>query len=976
MVEDRTTFTPPTKREIAQNILNKLMTEQDYFSVLSQDSPIVYQSIKEKIKYFQPSFHSMTPEGLNARLTFLQQCLRPGEALKLNKNDKNDAKNIAFGKPPVCVLRVGDFYNTKIIIENLNISYEQLFDLNPEGIGVQPMIANIQLSFKYIGGSGLRKYVNELQNALSFNYYANTDIYDDRTYNNNNELERELINLETNYFLDNALDLQPIVNSAELFNINNENTFSPKGFLGDVIVNHKPTTAGGEYLLDTLSATPFNFSDIYQQYSVVEYDKKYYLRNADYPNDPSKINDLTPFVTDSNSWKEIEIRNYGEEAFQKEFGLSNKDAIYYNWYDISYYNIFNDLYTSYASIIEKDILFNKVNEDSILFDIILKQEMEVKNNPLDDSNIKTYYKSIANNKNYLEYGDFYKDLTPLKLHLYPQDYLFKVGNGKTLTSDNGLFNDSDRYNPGNLTGGDKKDAEIVGIYLKDYISVEPKIKDKIDEYTNQMINKINFDLSHFWFYKEKQKVYEKYMETFEEPQKEIFRNWLIDKIKTYSQNIYAKKITQTIGIMSETDRFITLLNGVSMITSGYDIKPNPNGLDYFEVIPNNKKLSQNIDKIFGYNPYNEYKYVKDSLYILNTYDNIKNIIDNKETDYFSLGNGLYYFKQVSSHIRNISIIPEDYTKDVNLPEILKLNGTTGLTQNIGFSTGVTLNEEKNITLNSINAYEDIDYEMQYVFEKINYELLDFSNKTLNVMSNDTFNNSKIIIKQIDASSVYNKLSGDNFEYYFNSSNYIKPIEDFKNNNIHYYDIDSSIQFTDYVVKFKGYKFNDGIPDDIPIILSGIIDLFFIEVFKNLNKENDLPILLDMIKKGPAPTRNVSADSKKRDKDIEQRFKQMEKTLNIIFEEIKNYCTDMISKLNELKDIIDNDNQTSIININNMLDNNLQKYYDVNTTVKSLIKGTEDDYTLTLKQTKDIPLSVKNNYKSFTNKRDLFTIITE
>ena len=108
-------------------------------------------------------------------------------------------------------------------------------------------------------------------------------------------------------------------------------------------------------------------------------------------------------------------------------------------------------------------------------------------------------------KNYLEYGDFYNDLTPLKLHLYPQDYLFKVGNGKTLTSDNGLFNDSDRYNPGNLTGGDKKDAEIVGIYLKDYISVEPKIKDKIDEYTNQMINKINFDLSHFWFYKEKTK---------------------------------------------------------------------------------------------------------------------------------------------------------------------------------------------------------------------------------------------------------------------------------------------------------------------------------------------------------------------------------------------------------------------------------------------------------------------------------------
>ena len=113
-----------------------------------------------------------------------------------------------------------------------------------------------------------------------------------------------------------------------------------------------------------------------------------------------------------------------------------------------------------------------------------------------------------------------------------------------------------------------------------------------------------------------------------------------------------------------------------------------------------------------------------------------------------LGNGLYYFKQVSSHIRNIpNLIPEDYTKDVNLPEILKLNGTTGSTQNIGiFGNGVTLNEEKNITLNSINAYKD-NYEMQYVFEKINYELLDFSNKTLNVMNNDTFNNVQIVVEK-------------------------------------------------------------------------------------------------------------------------------------------------------------------------------------------------------------------------------------
>ena len=53
--------------------------------------------------------------------------------------------------------------------------------MNPEGIGVQPMIANVQMNFKYIGGMGLEKPVSELQNALSFNFFGNTEIYDDRS---------------------------------------------------------------------------------------------------------------------------------------------------------------------------------------------------------------------------------------------------------------------------------------------------------------------------------------------------------------------------------------------------------------------------------------------------------------------------------------------------------------------------------------------------------------------------------------------------------------------------------------------------------------------------------------------------------------------------------------------------------------------------------------------------------------------------
>ena len=124
-----------------------MVTECDYFDIIKKDTPFIYDSLREKFKYFQPAFHSMTPEGLNARLTFLNQCLRPGATIPVVKSNgeldtEHAAKNTAFGAPPVCVMRIGDFYNTKIVINNMSISYDDnLFDLNPEGIGVHPMIA-------------------------------------------------------------------------------------------------------------------------------------------------------------------------------------------------------------------------------------------------------------------------------------------------------------------------------------------------------------------------------------------------------------------------------------------------------------------------------------------------------------------------------------------------------------------------------------------------------------------------------------------------------------------------------------------------------------------------------------------------------------------------------------------------------------------------------------------------------------------
>ena len=42
------------------------------------------------------------------------------------------------------------------------------------------MIANVTLNFNIIGGMGLKEPIDKLQNALSFNFYANTEMYDDR----------------------------------------------------------------------------------------------------------------------------------------------------------------------------------------------------------------------------------------------------------------------------------------------------------------------------------------------------------------------------------------------------------------------------------------------------------------------------------------------------------------------------------------------------------------------------------------------------------------------------------------------------------------------------------------------------------------------------------------------------------------------------------------------------------------------------
>jgi hypothetical protein len=145
--------------------------------------------------------------------------LRPGNTIPIKGlSDDSDlnARNTSFGPPPICVLRVGDFYHSKVIFRDLNITFDDsTWDLNPEGIGVQPMIANVTLQINFIGGQGLEKPIERLQNALSSNFYANTEMYDERSQATNTTIGGQNAEDFTKSFIQSLNDANTLKNKIK-----------------------------------------------------------------------------------------------------------------------------------------------------------------------------------------------------------------------------------------------------------------------------------------------------------------------------------------------------------------------------------------------------------------------------------------------------------------------------------------------------------------------------------------------------------------------------------------------------------------------------------------------------------------------------------------------------------------------------------------------------------------------------------------
>ena len=104
---------------------NLIIDEGPYFDFIDANYPNYFKTISEKIRYFHAGFHSITPEGFNSRLTFLNQCMRQGPSIydKPTSKDGVDVgvqpQNLSFGRPPICILRIGDFFHTKVAINSL-----------------------------------------------------------------------------------------------------------------------------------------------------------------------------------------------------------------------------------------------------------------------------------------------------------------------------------------------------------------------------------------------------------------------------------------------------------------------------------------------------------------------------------------------------------------------------------------------------------------------------------------------------------------------------------------------------------------------------------------------------------------------------------------------------------------------------------------------------------------------------------------
>ena len=100
--------------------------------------------IDEMIKNlaFQPAFFSGDKGDFLTKMDFLGKMTRPANA--------SEGSGFSFTKPPVCHIHLGDWWNNDIIVDSINMSYDDVPWTLDTG-RVQPMWATVTMNFKFVG---------------------------------------------------------------------------------------------------------------------------------------------------------------------------------------------------------------------------------------------------------------------------------------------------------------------------------------------------------------------------------------------------------------------------------------------------------------------------------------------------------------------------------------------------------------------------------------------------------------------------------------------------------------------------------------------------------------------------------------------------------------------------------------------------------------------------------------------------------
>ena len=181
------------------------------------------------------------------------------------------------------------------------------------------------MGFNFIGGSGLQRPIEQLQNALSFNYYANTEIYDERAVptEDTSAMDMEIFN--------------SIVKGETKTNVNN---------IASQINNNGGTTIG--QILTTKSTSEGSTGDIS------------YKNIMD-----TLLEDTKTYYTNVSNQLEIIVKTYNLEILE----VFKKDR----------------LFTEGDVVSNKDsltVIFGKPDIKTKIEDIFAKVYSEIPNNPL------------------------------------------------------------------------------------------------------------------------------------------------------------------------------------------------------------------------------------------------------------------------------------------------------------------------------------------------------------------------------------------------------------------------------------------------------------------------------------------------------------------------------------------------------------------------------------------------------------------